>query len=121
MTTNERDPKHFDLYEVTTDGYQRTLLYKNETGLAFRAISPDKQLLAFAKTRTRADSDVILHDRRTGETTNLTPHEGEAVNDAQEFGSGGDHLFYRSNEGSEFLYLVRHHLDATISNRESAR
>jgi len=110
MTTNERDPKHFDLYEVATDGYERTLLYQNETGLGFRAISPDKQLLAFAKTRTTTDSDVILHDRRSGETTNLTPHEGEAVNDAQEFGPANEHLYYRSNEGSEFLYLVRHHL-----------
>ena len=110
ITTNERDPKYFDLYEVTTDGYERTLLYENETGYDFKAISPDKQLLAFARTRTTSDSNVVLHDRRTGETTNLTPHEGEAVNDAQAFGPRGEHLYYRSNEGSEFLYLVRHHL-----------
>jgi dipeptidyl aminopeptidase/acylaminoacyl peptidase len=110
VTTNERDPKHFDLYEVATDGYARTLLYRNESGYAFRAISPDKQLLAFAQTRTTTDSDLMLHDRRSGETTNLTPHEGEALNEAQEFGPGGQHLYYLSNEGSEFLYLVRHHL-----------
>ena len=110
VTTNERDPKHFDLYEIATDGYERTLLYKNESGYAFRAISPDKQLLAFAQTRTTTDSDLVLHDRRSGETTVLTPHEGEALNEAQEFGPDGEHLYYLSNEGSEFLYLVRHHL-----------
>lgn len=110
ITTNERDPKNFDLYEITTDGYQRTMLYENTTGLAFSAISPDKQLLAFAKTRTTTDSDLILHDRRSGETTNLTPHEGEAVNNAQEFGPNGDYLYYLSNDGSEFLYLLRQDL-----------
>ncbi len=110
ITTNERDPKYFDLYEVTTAGYERTLLYENQSGYDFKAISPDKQLLAFARTRTTTDSNVVLHDRRTGETTNLTPHEGEAVNDAQAFGPRGEHLYYRSNDGSEFLYLVRHHL-----------
>ena len=33
--TNERDPKYFDLYEMAADGYERTLLYKDETGYAF--------------------------------------------------------------------------------------
>jgi dipeptidyl aminopeptidase/acylaminoacyl peptidase len=110
ITTNERDRKYFDLYEVTTVGYERTLLYENEAGYEFKAISPDKQLLAFAKTRTTSDSNVILYDRRTGETTNITSHEGESVNDAQAFGPRGEHLYYRSNEGSDFLYLVRYHL-----------
>jgi dipeptidyl aminopeptidase/acylaminoacyl peptidase len=110
MTTNERDPKYFDLYEVSADGYDRTLLYKDEIGYDFEAISPDKQLLAFSKTRTTSDSDVYLYDRRTGDMTILTPHEGEAVNNAQAFAPDGAHLFYLSNEGSEFLYLVCHHL-----------
>ena len=32
------------------------------------------------------------------------------MNEAQAFGPDGGHLYYLSNEGSEFLYLVRHHL-----------
>ena len=33
ISTNERDPRYFDLYQVTTDGFKRTLLYRNTSGL----------------------------------------------------------------------------------------
>jgi dipeptidyl aminopeptidase/acylaminoacyl peptidase len=110
MTSNERDPKHFDLYEVGAAGYERTLLYRNDDGYDVEAVSPDRQLVALTRNRTRTDTDLMLHDRRTGETKNLTQHEGEAMNEARAFGADGAHLYYLSNEGSEFLHLVRHHL-----------
>ena len=29
VSTNERDPRYFDLYEISIEGYRRTLLYRN--------------------------------------------------------------------------------------------
>ncbi len=110
MTTNERDPKYFDIYEVNVTGYQRSMIYKDETGLSFAAISADKQHLAFGKTRTTADSDILIYDRQTSTMTNLTPHEGEVSNSPQEFSPDGAHLYFLTDEGSEFQYLVRHDL-----------
>ena len=110
MTTNERDPKYFDVFEVAADDYSRTLLYKDETGIDFVTISPDKQHLAFGKLNTTSDSDIHLYDRRAGKLTNLTPHEGEVTNNPQAFGPDGTHLYYLTNDGSEFLYLVRQNL-----------
>ena len=32
LGTNQRDPKFFDIFRVAADGYQSTLVYKDETG-----------------------------------------------------------------------------------------
>ena len=50
VSTNERDPRYFDVYEIEADGYARKLLYKNDSGLDFAAISPDRKTLAFIKS-----------------------------------------------------------------------
>jgi len=108
--TNERDPRFFDVYEVTVDGYRRSLIYRNDEGLDFAAISPDERYLALVKTNTRMDSDVFLYDRQTGELRNLTPHDGPVWNVAMDFTPDGSGLLIVTDEGSEFRYLVRQDL-----------
>jgi len=115
--TNERDPRFFDLYEVTTDGYERTLIYQNDEGYDFAAISPDKRYLALVKSRTTTDSDVYLYNRETRELRNLTPHEGEVSNVAAAFTPDGTGLLLITDEGSEFSYLVR--LDLATARRDT--
>src|SRR3546814_20816083 len=44
VQTNERDPRFFDLYEIRTDTYAKTLLFENEKAYKVRAVSPDRQL-----------------------------------------------------------------------------
>jgi dipeptidyl aminopeptidase/acylaminoacyl peptidase len=107
MTTNERNPKYFDVYEVATDGYERTLLYRNDTGYELADVSPDKRYLVFEKTQTTTDSDIYLYDTRTSAMKHLTPHQGEMVNDPQTFSRDGRFLYYLTDEGSEFRYLAR--------------
>jgi dipeptidyl aminopeptidase/acylaminoacyl peptidase len=123
FTTNERDPAAFDLYEMTADGYQRTLLYTNDGGYEIAGTSPDRRWVALLKTRTTSDSDVFLHDRTTGTTKLLTPRAGKAeeiVNMPQAFSPDGKSLFYTTNEGSEFAHLMRYDL-ATGERNEILR
>ena len=44
ITTNERDPRFFDVYEVKTDGLAKTLVYKNTDGYNVAGVSRDKRL-----------------------------------------------------------------------------
>lgn len=67
VMTNERDERYFDGYEYSVDGYQRTLLYKNENGYSPAAISRDKRYIALGKINTTSDSDIVLLDRDSGE------------------------------------------------------
>lgn len=106
VMTNERDERYFDGYEYSVDGYQRTLLYKNENGYSPAAISRDKRYIALGKINTTSDSDIVLLDRDSGEEKNLTAHEGIESNEAVAFTPDGA-LLYTTNRGGEFSRLMR--------------
>jgi Tol biopolymer transport system component len=80
VSTNERNPQYFDLYDISTDGYKRTLLYRNTDGFTLGPISRDKRYIALIKTRTTSDSDIFLHDRTRNTAQNITTHSGNVSN-----------------------------------------
>ncbi|HEX3157294.1 MAG TPA: prolyl oligopeptidase family serine peptidase [Gemmatimonadaceae bacterium] len=110
VQTNERDPRFFDLYEYQVDGYARTMIYRNEQGLDPVAVSRDRRWVALLKPRTTNDSDVWLLDVRSGALRNLTEHTGNVSNTPVGFDPAGLALYFMSDAGSEFAYLVRHDL-----------
>lgn len=105
VATNERDSKYFDVYEYAANGYDREMIYQNDVGLQPALVSPDRRFIAMVKNNTTSDSDIILHDRRTGETTNLTSGDSIAANGPEAFSPDGRFLYYTSNEGAEFASL----------------
>jgi dipeptidyl aminopeptidase/acylaminoacyl peptidase len=111
--SNERDPRYFDAYEMSVDGYRKTLLYTNEEGYDVAAISPDRRWLALDKSGdSPEDSDVYLYDREAGKARRLTPHQGEVSNGATTFSPDGASLYYTTDEGAEFKRLMRYDLAA---------
>src|SRR5438093_605647 len=76
ITTNERDKRYFDLYEVEPRHFGRTLVYKNDAGYDVSAISRDKRWLALVKTNTNDDTNVFLYDCNTKATKLVTEHTG---------------------------------------------
>ncbi|MDP1579419.1 MAG: S9 family peptidase [Candidatus Didemnitutus sp.] len=110
VTTNERDPRYFDLYEISLEGYARTLVYENKDGRDVQAISADKRFLALGKPNTRKDSDVYLLDRQTGEIRELLNPASDAVVTAATFSKDGQSLYYLTDLDHEFQYLIRRDL-----------
>jgi dipeptidyl aminopeptidase/acylaminoacyl peptidase len=108
FASNERDPRRMDVYEMSLDGYDRTLLYRNDLGVRVGAISPDRRLLAFVRRTSNRDSDLFLYDRQTGRETLLSFGEDDARPRPLEFSSDGRHLYYTTDRDSEFRYLVRY-------------
>src|SRR5215203_2617381 len=49
FSTNERDARFFDIFEMPIDTFKSTLVYKDETGLDVGAISDDEKYIAFQK------------------------------------------------------------------------
>ena len=105
--TNERDNRFFDIFEVSPESYDPTLIYQDETGYQFSAVSSDKQWLVFSRPNTTNDNDLFLYDRATEEMRHLTPHEGDVSHSAQMFSPDGASLYMTTDEGSEYSYLVR--------------
>jgi dipeptidyl aminopeptidase/acylaminoacyl peptidase len=111
FSTNERDPRFFDVYEMPIDTFKASLIYKDETGLDFGDISNDKQFMAFEKSGgSQADSDVYLYNAATKELKNLTAHTGDMANSAQTFDVDSKNLYFLTDSGSEFRYVSRYNL-----------
>ena len=108
--TNERDPRYFDVYEYHIDGYAREMIFLNNAGYQFAGVSPDESTIALLKVTTRDDSDIFIFDRRAKKLRHLTPHEGEANHKPQAFSFDGKILYYLTDAGHEFLYLMSKHL-----------
>jgi dipeptidyl aminopeptidase/acylaminoacyl peptidase len=105
VSTNERDPRYFDLYELATNGYARTMLYKNTDGYDIGPISRDKRFVALVKSKTTSDSDIFLHDRTRGTTRNITAHTGSVSNSPADFSPDGARLLFTSDADREFAAL----------------
>ncbi|HEX3186216.1 MAG TPA: prolyl oligopeptidase family serine peptidase [Pyrinomonadaceae bacterium] len=111
LTTNERDARFFDLYEMPIDTFKATLIYKDETGLEFSDISYDKKFIAFQKNGgSTADSDVFLYNVATKEMKNITEHKGDVANNPQAFDVASKYLYYLTDAGSEYACVARYDL-----------
>ncbi len=109
--TNTRDPKFFDIFEMSIADLKPVLLYKDETGYQFGAISNDKKFIAFGKPgNSTADSDVYLYNNETKEMKNITAHTGDVDNSPETFDPASTCLYFLSDEGSEFKSIVRYDL-----------
>lgn len=109
--TNARDARYFDIFEMGIADLKPALIYKDETGYEFGAISSDKRFIAFGKPGgSPADSDVYLYNTATKEMKHLTPHEGDIANSPEAFDPKSKYLYYLSNEGGEFMYIARYDL-----------
>jgi dipeptidyl aminopeptidase/acylaminoacyl peptidase len=109
-STNERDPRFFDIYRYDADGFARTLVYQDETGYDFGAISNDGRWLAFGKSRTTNDSDVFLYDVSKKEMKKITPHTGSASNRPETFDPASHALYFLSNDKGEFAAVRKYDL-----------
>ena len=107
VTTNERDPKFFDLYRYDAKTYERRLVFKDEVGYQLGAISDDGRWIAFRKPRTQSESDLHLWDGQKSEMKRLSPEGAVADYSPEDFDADSTHLYYLSNEGGEFARVRR--------------
>src|SRR5262249_17694995 len=87
--------------------YERTLVYKDEAGYDFAAVSPDGKWIAFAKSDTTSDSNIYVYGIDKGKTELLSKHAGTALYQPQTFDVGSRWLYFTTNDGGEFLRARR--------------
>jgi len=108
VNTNERDPRHFDVYRYDAATYERHMLVRNDQGYFPAAVSGDEQWVALDKPNTSNDSDIYVWNVRTQELRHISPHEGAATFETMEFDPQAGSLYYLTNEGSEFTRVRRY-------------
>jgi dipeptidyl aminopeptidase/acylaminoacyl peptidase len=110
-STNERDPRYFDIYEMSVPDFKSQLIYTDNDGLDIGDISNDRKFLAFQKSGgSPADSDVYLYNSETKELKNITAHTGDVANSPQAFDPDSKSLYFLTDDGSEFQYVARYDL-----------
>ncbi len=107
VSTNERNPKFFDLYRYDAASYERTRVFQDDTGYDIGTISDDGRWIALAKSEGTANSDIYLHDTKDASTRLISKHEGKAQYDPADFSPDGKSLYFLTNDGSEFLRVKR--------------
>jgi dipeptidyl aminopeptidase/acylaminoacyl peptidase len=110
VMTNERDPRFFDIYRYDTDGYTRTLFFRNTSGDLPAAVSDDGKWVALSRLKTTNDSDIYLWNADTRKAVHVSPHQGQAQYQPAAFDAESAHLYYLTNDGGEFTALRRYAL-----------
>lgn len=104
VSSNERDPKYFDLYLYQTKDYSRKMVYQNNDGYSISGVSPNGQWLAVSKDNSNADRDIFLVDLNSEDSAAvlITQHEGDVSHRVYTFTKDSLCLIYATNEFGEF-------------------
>ncbi len=106
--SNKRDSKYMDLYEMNINTMKFKLLYRNVDGLDFSGISGDKSTIALTKPLNTNDSELYIYNLKDRKLIKV--NENQSANTAQVFSPDGKALYYTTDEGSEFSYLMKYSL-----------
>ncbi|MFT5965685.1 MAG: dipeptidyl aminopeptidase/acylaminoacyl peptidase [Flavobacteriaceae bacterium] len=107
--SNKRDPRFFDVYKMSIDGYASEMLYQNNDGLNFSVISSDENYFALTKSLNTNDSDLSLYNVKTKEMVQVNTNQ--SANSAQDFSKDNATFYYTTDDGAEFAYLMSYDLE----------
>ncbi|WP_111683896.1 S9 family peptidase [Winogradskyella tangerina] len=107
--SNKRDPRFFDVYKMSIDDYSAEMLYQNNDGMNFSGMSDDENFFALSKTVNTNDSDLFVYNANTKETIKV--NDNLSANSAQDFSKDSSKLYYTTDDGSEFSYLMSYDLN----------
>ncbi len=107
-TSNKRDKRFTDLYEMDLETFTPTLLYKNEGGYYIGPISDDKNFVTLIKPINTNDSDLFLYNRKDKSLTKI--NQNQSANSGEDFSPDGTSLYYTTDDGAEFAYLMKYNI-----------
>lgn len=111
VSSNRRDPRFFDLLKVDTAGWVATMFYQNDSGYNPGVISKSERFLSLTKSITTDKNELYLYDRVNHSTKRLS-NDNEASWNIEAFEKNDSILYYTTNDGSEFTYLVKYNINS---------
>ncbi|KSA14134.1 putative peptidase [Maribacter dokdonensis DSW-8] len=113
-TSNERNPRNDDIYEMDLETLEPTLIYENTEGYSIDGISEDKKYITLGKPINTNDSDLFIYTLSDKKLTKI--NENQSANSSSGFSNDGSSLYYTTDDGEEFSYLMKY--DIATGNRE---
>ena len=97
FTSNKRDSKYMDLYQMDFLDYSPKLIFKNEEGYDIGNLSKDQKYLTLTKSLNTNDSDLYLYNLSSKKKIKI--NKTQSANSSQDFSPSGDELYYTTDEG----------------------
>lgn len=113
--SNQRDNRFVDLYKMDIESFTPEMIYQNTEGYDVGAISEDKKYLALSKSINTNDSDLFLYNLENNQTINI--NKEQSANSAQAFSKDNQSLYYTTDAGDEFAYLMKYNLTEGTSEK----
>lgn len=116
ITSNKRNPKYFDLLIGDTTGWNFGIFYQNDSGYSPGAISRTGRYITLTKEITTDKNELYLYDRNT-KTSKRLSNDNEASWNGVAFEKNDSILYYITNDGDEFAYLVKYNINSGTSEK----
>ena len=108
--SNRRDPKYFDIWKADTSDWNFKLFYQNDSGYNAGAISKDQRYIALTKAITSDKNELYLYDRLKNSMKRIS-NDNKAMWNVTAFEKGDSIMYYITNDGDEFSYLVKYNIN----------
>lgn len=110
FSSNKRDQRFFDIYEIPVASLQPKLIMQNDQGFDFAAISRNKRYIALVKSINTNKSDMYLYDTSTKQLKQLSKSIGDVQYAPTDFTPDDKKLYFLTDEGREFMYVKSYDL-----------
>ena len=106
VSTNERDPKFFDIYRYDAKSYARTLLFENKDGYFPSEVSDDGKWVSLRRSIRRTTATCSCGMRRRSKTDGCPSTRVTRRSRSAGFDRASKYLYYVTNDGGEFSALA---------------
>lgn len=106
--SNERDSKYMDHYEMNISDFSSKMIYQIEPGFDFAGMSEDRKFIALGSPINTNDSNLFVLNVETGEKTKV--NENQSANSPEEFSGDSTALYYNTDDGAEFGYVMKYNI-----------
>jgi dipeptidyl aminopeptidase/acylaminoacyl peptidase len=107
-TSNVRDPKFFDLYQMRVNDWTSSMVYENEKGLHIAQIARDGSRISLRQPISESENRLFLYNVASGEMTEISETDRPGIHYSLDFSDDGSSFFYITDAGREFKYLARY-------------
>lgn len=108
FSSNKRDARYSDLYEMDLETFTPKMLYKNEDGYFVGGLSKDKKYLSLIKPLNTNDADLFLYNMEDKSITQI--NKTQSGNSPEDYSPDGSSLYYTTDEGGEFAQLMKYNI-----------
>lgn len=116
VESNKRDQRFFDIWKMDLTGSKSDLFFQNDSGLSVADISQSERFIALTKSITTDQNELYLLDRTT-QTMKQLSNENEATWSPSGFERNDSIMYYTTNDGSEFRYLVKYNINSGVAEK----